>query len=71
MSFYLHYQDFVDAFVGPFSTVRAAHEHHETVVVPRGDSATMEVVTARKWRDMRDGWITCTPEEDAAWNPEA
>lgn len=68
---YIHCEDFVDAFVGPFDSKEAANDHINNVIIPRGDSSTNRVITEEEYKEESPGWITCTPEEDMEFDPNA
>jgi hypothetical protein len=68
---YLHVQDFVDAYIGPFATEEAAREHYRWTKEVRGDGAAFMGIVPEA-PDMnapgRCG-IVLTPEQDKALCP--
>ena len=64
---YLHFQDFVDGVVGPFSTTEAAQEHLDFCKA-RGDGATFHGVLTEgdeKWNELKKrGALFISAEED-------
>jgi hypothetical protein len=69
---YLHVQDFVNAYIGPFATEEAAEEHYRWTKDVRGDGAVkMGILT--KLPDLDDPehyGMVITPEQDKNWDPE-
>lgn len=69
--YYLHVQDFVNGYIGPFATEVAAHEHYRWTKEVRGDGAAfMGILT--ELPDMADPescGIVMSPEQDKAWAP--
>ena len=68
---YIHAQDFVDAFIGPFPDSAEAQKHIDTVIVPRGDNATCKIISEEEFREESQGWVICTPQEDKEFIPDA
>lgn len=63
--YFLHVQDFVDAYIGPFPTADAAQEHYEFTRA-RGDGAIKIGIITELPPDAYD-WVVMTPEEDRNW----
>jgi len=68
---YLHVQDFVNGYIGPFPTEEAAHEHYRWTKEVRGDGAAlMGILTELPDLDAPETFgIAMTPEQDKAWAP--
>jgi hypothetical protein len=68
--YYLHVQDFVDAFIGPFPTTDAAQEHYRWTKEVRGDGAVMMGILTECPDVDAPGMcgIVLTPEQDKAWD---
>jgi len=66
---YLHVQDFVDAYIGPFATEEAAREHYRWTKEVRGDGAAfMGIVAEAPDMNLPDHCgIVLTPERDKAY----
>jgi len=69
---YLHVQDFVNAYIGPFATEEAAHEHYRWTKEVRGDGAViMGVLTELPDLEQPDHYgLVITPEQDKACVPD-
>lgn len=63
---YLHVQDFVDAYIGPFPSERAACEHYLWTKEVRGDSATIMGISTEH---PPEGEMLMTAEWDKACVP--
>lgn len=68
---YIHAQDFVDAFIGPFANKELAQSHIDTVIIPRGDSGTLEIISEEEFKKESPGWLILTPEDDINFDPNA
>lgn len=62
--YYLHVQDFVDAYIGPFPTSQDAQEHYTWTKEVRGDGAVIIGIGIGK---PPEGEMVITPEADKAW----
>lgn len=71
MPHYLHVQDFVDAYIGPFDTPEAAQEHYR-FTKERGDGAVMIAILPElpDLNDPETAGMVITPKEDLAYNEE-
>lgn len=65
--YFLHVQDFVDAYIGPFATEEAAEEHYRWQKEVRGDGA-MKIGISTDLPPFGD--MIVTPEHDKSWDPE-
>jgi hypothetical protein len=67
--FYLHVQDFVNAYIGPFDTTDAAQEHYRWTKEVRGDGAALMGVLTElpDQADPEAAGLVITPEQDKAW----
>ena len=66
---YLHVQDFVDAYIGPFPSEQAAKDHYSWCKDVRGDGAALMGILD-ELPDMADpdaAGMVITPEEDKAF----
>lgn len=67
VQYYLHVQDLIDAYIGPFPTEQAAQAHYEWCTATRGDSAVLVKIST----DAPPAEEFCmTPEEDLAFSAE-
>lgn len=64
--YYLHVQDFVDAYIGPFPSERAACEHYLWTKEVRGDGATIMGISTQL---PPAGEMLLTPEADKTCEP--
>ncbi len=65
--YYLHVQDFVDAYIGPFPTAEAAEEHYLWTRNVRGDGAVKVDISTNT---PPEGEMVMTPEADKAWKSD-
>ncbi len=63
---YCHFQDFVDAFVGPFDTEQAALEHAFWCKYTRNDGADLIALVPAPCGHFAENVMT--PEEDRAYD---
>jgi hypothetical protein len=66
---YLHVQDFVNAYIGPFATPAAAQEHYNWCRDVRGDSAALMGILTElpDQADPEMAGMVMSPEQDKAW----
>lgn len=64
--YYLHVQDFVDAYIGPFDTEKAADEHYTWCQTERHDSAVKIGISTNLPPKYKFA-LVLTPEEDKNW----
>ena len=71
MPHYLHVQDFVNAYIGPFETEADAEAHYRWTKDVRGDGATkMGILTEVPDLTNPDTYgLVLTPEQDKNWDP--
>jgi hypothetical protein len=69
---YIHSQDDVDVFIGPFPSEVEAQYHIDTVMLqrPRTDTITFKLIDEYEFNQKSPGWLVVTPEEDVSWDPE-
>lgn len=65
---YLHVQDLIDAYIGPFPTEQAAQEHFEWCTKTRGDGAVLVKISTEV--PPADAILILTPDEDLAYSAE-
>lgn len=66
---WIHAQDFVDAFIGPFANAGLAQAHIDVIIIPRGDGGTLEIISEKEFKKESKGWLIVSPEDDAKFDP--
>lgn len=70
--FYLHVQDFVNAYIGPFATEADAEAHYRWTKDVRGDGAVKIGIYPEvpDQADPENAGMVITPEQDKNWDPD-